>query len=66
MEREKIRINTHTPPIKIYEKGKKGSPVPGITVPYEEPDNPEIIIDTEKESSDMAAGKIVKILKNRA
>jgi len=65
MEREKTRVDTHAAPTKIYEKGKKGWPVPGITVPYEEPDNPEIIIDTEKESPDMAAEKIVKILKNR-
>ena len=66
MEREKTRIDTHAAPMRIYEKGKKGSPVPGINIPYEEPDKPEIIINTEKESPDMAAGKIVKILKNRA
>ena len=65
MEREKTRVDTHSAPTRIYEKGKKGSPVPGINIPYEEPDKPEIIIDTEKESPDMAAEKIVKILKNR-
>ncbi len=65
IEREKTRIDTYAAPTKIYEKGKKGWPVPGITVPYEEPDNPEIIIDTEKESPEIAAEKIVKILKNR-
>ena len=62
MEREKTRIDTHAAPMRIYEKGKKGSPVPGINIPYEEPDKPEIIINSEKESPDMAAEKIVKML----
>lgn len=63
MEREKARLDTHAAPTKIYEKGKAGWPVPGIKVPYEEPGNPEIIIDTEKESPAIAAEKIVKLLK---
>lgn len=44
--REKERLNTHYAPKEIYKKGLKGSPVPGIAVPYEEPLNPEITIDT--------------------
>ncbi len=63
IEREKTRIDTHAAPPKIYEKGKKGWPVPGINVPYEEPEKPEIIVDTEKETPAIAAGKILKILK---
>ena len=63
MEREKTRVDTHSAPTRIYEKGKKGSPVPGINIPYEESDKPEIIINTEKEPPDMAAEKIVKMLK---
>jgi adenylylsulfate kinase len=63
MEREKTRINSHAAPIKIYEKGKAGWPVPGVKVPYEEPEKPEIIIDTEKESQATAAEKILKMLK---
>ncbi len=62
MEREKARIDTHAAPTKIYEKGKAGWPVPGVKVPYEEPEKPEIIIDTEKESSATATEKIVKML----
>ncbi len=62
MKREKTRIDTHAAPKKIYEKGKKGWPVPGINVPYEEPEKPEIIINTEKESPAPAAEKIVKML----
>jgi len=65
MEREKTRIDTHAAPAKIYEKGKKGWPVPGVKVPYEEPDKPEILIDAEKESPETAAEKIVKMLRNR-
>jgi len=63
MRREEKRIDTHIAPKKIYEKGKKGWPVPGVRVPYEKPTRPEIIIDTEKESPAMAAGKIIKMLK---
>ncbi len=36
--------------------------MPGINVPYEEPEKPEIIVDTEKESPASAAEKIVKML----
>lgn len=61
-EREKTRINTHAAPTRIYEKGGKGWPVPGINVLYEETEKPEIIINTEKESPDAAAEKIVKML----
>ncbi len=45
--RERLRRETHAAPRDIYEKGKKGWPVPGVTVPYEEPLNPEVLIDTE-------------------
>lgn len=60
MEREKTRLNTHAAPARIYEKGEAGWPVPGINVPYEEPDRPELIIDTEKESPEKAAEKIIE------
>jgi len=50
MEREKDRVNTREAPRDIYKKGAAGSPVPGVTVPYEEPLNPEILIDTDKAS----------------
>ncbi len=48
MERESRRKDTKGAPEDIYKKGKAGWPVPGVTVPYEEPLNPELIIDTEK------------------
>jgi adenylylsulfate kinase len=61
--RERMREDTHAAPGKIYEKGEKGAPVPGFTVPYEEPEDPELTIDTEKESPDEAAEKIIKLIK---
>lgn len=48
IEREKYRIETHDAPMDIYKKGTAGWPVPGIVVPYEEPLNPDILIDTDK------------------
>jgi adenylylsulfate kinase len=62
IEREKTRTDTHAAPKNIYEKGKAGWPVPGINVPYEAPERPELVIDTEKESPAKAAEKIVKMI----
>ncbi|MBI4686826.1 MAG: adenylyl-sulfate kinase, partial [Nitrospirae bacterium] len=63
IKREAERPDTHAAPKKIYKKGKKGWPVPGIKVPYERPLKPEIIIDTERVSPSDAADKAVKALK---
>jgi adenylylsulfate kinase-like enzyme len=38
----------------------KSATVPGINVPYEEPDNPEVVIDSEKIDPQEAAESIVK------
>jgi adenylylsulfate kinase len=62
VRREKTRIETHGAPEKIYEKSKAGWPVPGINVPYEEPEEPELIIDTEKDSPGEAVEKIVQLI----
>lgn len=62
MAREKKRINTHGAPKKIYEKGTKGMPVPGMRVPYEKPVKPEAIIDAENELPLQAVQKIIKML----
>ena len=48
IQREKKRKETHEAPKEIYKKGAAGWPVPGIVVPYEEPLNPEITIETDK------------------
>jgi len=49
MERESRRVDKYAPR-NIYKKGLEGkSPtVPGLGVPYEEPINPEIVIDSER------------------
>jgi len=66
MEREKKRVETHGAPRGIYKKGMAGAPVPGVRVPYEEPEDPELIIDTEKESPEEAAEKIVRFIALRS
>ncbi len=63
MERESKRKNFHGAPEDIYKKGKAGWPVPGITVPYEEPLRPEIIIDTEKTTPEEAVAEIELFLR---
>lgn len=54
MERERRRLETYEAPKDIYKKGAEGWPVPGIVVPYEEPSNPEVVIDTDKTSIEHA------------
>ncbi len=49
-KREKVRQETHGAPRDIYEKGEKGWPVPGVNVPYEEPVNPELVIESDNTS----------------
>jgi adenylylsulfate kinase len=63
MEREETRLDTHEAPKHIYDKGRKGSPVPGLNVPYDEPDNPELIIHTDRISPSEAAERIIKMLR---
>jgi len=66
IEREKNRLDTHEAPKEIYEKGRKGAPVPGINVPYEKPVNPDLIINTENISLSEAAEKIIKMITKEA
>lgn len=63
IERERSRIERHGAPEDIYKKGKEGWPVPGLTVPYEEPLNPEITIDTEKISVSESVKIIIDFIK---
>ena len=64
--REKQRTDTHGAPRDIYEKGKAGWPVPGVSAPYEEPQRPEVTIDTEKVSAAEAAETISRFLMKRS
>ena len=51
----------------LYVKARRGeiSHFTGITDPYERPENPEIIIDTEEEGAEEATERIIKILNIR-
>lgn len=62
IKREESRIDTHGAPKGIYKKSKAGAPVPGLNVPYEEPESPELIINTEKGSPGDAAASIVRLI----
>lgn len=61
-EREQSRVDTHDAPAKIYEKGETGSPVPGMNVPYEEPEAPDLTVNTEKESPENAVERIIRLV----
>ncbi len=50
LQRESGRIEAHNAPKDIYKKGKEGWPVPGVAAPYEEPLNPEVVIESDKTS----------------
>ncbi len=62
MERERLRLETHGAPKDIYEKGRAGWPVPGVTVPYEEPLEPEVMIETDKLSLSESVGVIERLI----
>jgi len=64
-EREKNRIQELVEK-NLYEKAKKDKiKLPGVNVLYEEPKNPEIVIDSEKISPVDAAAKIFMFLSNK-
>ncbi|MGO9612050.1 MAG: adenylyl-sulfate kinase [Dissulfurispiraceae bacterium] len=46
-KRETFRGETFGAPSNIYKKGTIGWPVPGLQVPYEEPLDPEVVIETD-------------------
>lgn len=62
IQREAGRTNKRGAPEDIYKKGGSGWPVPGVTVPYEEPLNPELIIDTERIPPHEAVQMIERLL----
>ena len=51
----------------LYKKAKEGEiqNFVGISVPYEEPDHPEVVLDTEKETVDESVHKLLTALKQR-
>lgn len=66
MQRESQRQETYEAPEKIYEKAFQGetSTVPGLGAPYQTPKNPEITIDTTKNTAKENAQKILTTLLN--
>jgi len=61
IEREAQRKNSYQAPRQIYKKGLAGESetVPGINVPYEETEHPELVIDTGKQTPEDSAQKIL-------
>lgn len=55
MRRERSRQDTHGAPKDIYLKGEKGWPVPGVNAPYEEPADPEVVVESGTSLKDAAA-----------
>ncbi|MBS7247506.1 MAG: adenylyl-sulfate kinase [Candidatus Jordarchaeales archaeon] len=67
MRREATRKETYGAPRKIYEKGLSGESrtVPGLGVPFEEPENPDVIVESDKLSPKECALKIFNNIMNR-
>ncbi|KAF0144611.1 MAG: adenylylsulfate kinase [Nitrospirae bacterium] len=63
VKREKKRIVTRKAPKGIYKKGAKGWPVPGLRAPYEEPEKPELVIETDKVSLKESVRLIKELMK---
>lgn len=49
----------------MYKKAREGiiKDFTGIDAPYEEPDNPEVIVDTDKETVEESVDKVLDVLK---
>jgi len=64
IEREAKRGKTFMAPRDIYKKAftGKSTTVPGIGVPYEQPQNPEVTVDSDKQSPEECAEKIYKTI----
>jgi len=64
IEREAKRGKTFMAPRDIYKKAftGKSKTVPGIGVPYEQPQNPEVTVDSDKQSPEECAEKIYKTI----
>ena len=65
--REHSRVQYYGAPKGIYTKGEKAQSktVPGIGVAYEEPLNPEVIIESALTSTEQAVHQIINVLKER-
>jgi adenylylsulfate kinase-like enzyme len=59
-----LKVLKERDPKGLYEKAERGEikGFTGIDDPYEEPTDPEILVETDKESVDQSLSKIVKTL----
>jgi adenylylsulfate kinase len=62
IERERQRREGYGAPGEIYEKAKTGWPVPGMSAPYEEARNPELLIEVDKTTFFDAAERIEALI----
>ena len=64
IERETKRKEYAHAPRGVYKKALTGksNTVPGIGVPYEEPENPEVVVDSDKLDASQCAQKILETL----
>ncbi len=62
--RERKRSDTRGAPRDVYKKGAEGWPVPGVAVPYEEPINPELMIDMESATVEEAGEQVRRALRS--
>ena len=63
-EREVKRCKAFMAPRGIYKKALTGESktVPGVNVPYEQPPNPEVIVDSDKQNPEECAAKILNAM----
>ena len=68
VERERSRVELHGAPWRIYDKAdrRESSTVPGIGAAYEEPPNPEAVVESEQLSPEGSADRVIKTLKDSA
>ena len=62
MSRERRRRAKHAPKGIYLRAAEKEATVPGVNVPYEEPENPEVVVDTEVMRIKTCAEKIVEFI----
>ena len=64
IQREKKRKNTHYAPKRIYDKAfsRKDTTIPGIGSPYEKPENPELVLNSNKLSIQECIKKTVNFI----
>jgi adenylylsulfate kinase len=60
-ERERTRTPGHAPRDIYRQAGRPGATVPGVDVPYEPALAPELLIDTNAQSVDEAAGRVARL-----